>query len=58
MSPVSTETWEFTIGGYEVLAKWLKDRKGLTLTDEQKEHFLSIIGALEKTQELMMEIDT
>lgn len=58
VSPVSTETWEFTIGGYEVLAKWLKDRKGLTLTDEQKEHFLSIIGALEKTQELMMEIDT
>lgn len=58
VAPISDETWMQTIGGYEVLAKWLKDRKGTMLTDKDREHFISIIGALEKTQEIMMEIDS
>lgn len=58
VAPVSEETWSQTIGGYEVLAKWLKDRKGTLLTDTDKEHFKSIIGALEKTQQIMAEIDS
>lgn len=58
VAPISDETWMQTIGGYEVLAKWLKDRKGTVLTDKDREHFISIIGALEKTQEIMMEIDS
>lgn len=58
VAPVSEETLSQTIGGYEVLAKWLKDRKGTVLSDTDKDHFKSIIGALKKTQHIMAEIDS
>ena len=29
---IDREVWEFHIGGYQVLQKWLKDRKGRTLS--------------------------
>ena len=31
---VPEEVWDFQIGGYQVCHKWLKDRKGRTLSDE------------------------
>lgn len=53
-----TETaWNFYIGGYQPAQKWLKDRKGRTLTNEDIEHYQKIIVALTETDRIMKEID-
>jgi predicted helicase len=49
--------WEFYIGGYQPAQKWLKDRKGRTLTFEDISHYQKIIVALVETDRLMKEID-
>jgi predicted helicase len=36
---VSRDVWEFRIGGYQVCEKWLKDRKGRTLTYDDLDHY-------------------
>ena len=50
-------TWNFQIGGYQVLEKWLKDRKGRTLTFDDIRHWQRTAVALTETQRLMTEID-
>jgi predicted helicase len=54
---VPPEAWEFHIGGYQVCQKWLKDRKGRTLTYDELTHYQKIIVALKETIRLMAEID-
>jgi hypothetical protein len=54
---VPPDVWEFHIGGYQVAEKWLKDRKGRTLSSEDREHYRKIIAALRETIALMQEID-
>ncbi len=54
---VSPKTWEFTIGGYRPAEKWLKDRKGRVLTDDDIDHYKQIIAALARTERVMNEID-
>ena len=54
---VKPEIWTFHIGGYQVCQKWLKDRKGRELKYEDLNHYLYILAALEKTSDLMQEID-
>jgi hypothetical protein len=54
---VPKTTYEFYIGGYQPAQKWLKDRKGRTLTNEEIEHYQKIIVALTETDRLMKEID-
>lgn len=49
--------WNFTIGGYQVCEKWLKDRRGRTLSLDDVRHYQKIIVALQRTVELMKEID-
>lgn len=49
--------WNFYIGGYQPAQKWLKDRKGRTLTFEDILHYQKIIVALSETDRLMKEID-
>ncbi len=56
-SGVPQLAWEFYIGGYQPAQKWLKDRKGRTLTDEDIKHYQRIIVALTQTHSLMQEID-
>jgi hypothetical protein len=56
-SGVSESVWNFHIGGYQVCEKWLKDRKGRTLSDEDIEHYQKIVVALSETIRLMKEID-
>ena len=56
-SGVSDEMWTFLIGGYEVLQRWFKDRKGQTLTSADVEHYKQMIQALIETQRIMKEID-
>ena len=49
--------WNFYIGGYQPAQKWLKDRKGRTLTNEDIEHYQKFIVALVETNRIMKEID-
>lgn len=54
---IPKEVWEYQIGGYQVLNKWLKDRKGDKLSAEDIKHYLQIIASITKTIELQKEID-
>jgi len=54
---IPPDLWAFSIGGYQVCHKWLKDRKGRTLTFEDLHHYQKIIVALTETIRLMGEID-
>ena len=56
---IPEKVWEFKIGGYQVLDKWLKDRKNANrkLSNEEIIHYQKIVIALTKTSEIMQEID-
>ena len=54
---IEPEVWEFQIGGYQVLNKWLKDRKGRKLSFDDLFHYQKIVVALKETMRLMGEID-
>ena len=54
---VREDVWNFHIGGYQVCEKWLKDRKGRTLTNDDLAHYQKIVVALSETIRLMAEID-
>lgn len=54
---VPPEVWNFHIGGYQVCEKWLKDRRGRTLTYDDLEHYPKVVTALSETLRLMSEID-
>ncbi len=54
---VPPEVWEFQVGGYQVLDKWLKDRRGRTLTQDDLTHYQRIVVALSRTIDLMDQID-
>lgn len=54
---VPQQVWDFYIGGYQVCHKWLKDRKGRTLSYEDLEHYHNIISAISETIDLMNKID-
>jgi predicted helicase len=54
---ISPEVWEFHVGGYQVLDKWLKDRRGRQLSYDDLTHYQNIVVSLEKTIQLMKEID-
>jgi hypothetical protein len=47
----------FHIGGYQVCDKWLKDRKGRTLSKDDITHYHKIVVALSETIRRMKEID-
>lgn len=52
---ISQELWDYHIGGYQVLHKYLKDRKGKSLADPI--HYCRIVTALAKTIELQDQVD-
>jgi predicted helicase len=54
---VPSAVWDFEVGGYQVCEKWLKDRKGRTLSKGDIERYQKIIVALSETIRLMGEID-
>ena len=54
---VPDNVWNFHIGGYQVCEKWLKDRKGRTLSKDDMAHYQKIVVALTETIRLMSEID-
>ncbi len=56
---IEEEVWNFHIGGYQVLDKWLKDRKKgrYTLKAEDIDHYKKVYVALKETIRLMNSID-
>lgn len=54
---ITPELWDFHIGGYQVLEKWLKDRRGRNLSVEDVMHYQRIVVALAETDRIMDEID-
>ena len=54
---VREDVWDFQIGGYQVCHKWLKDRKGRTLSDDDIAHYHKIVVAVGKTISIMAVTD-
>ena len=54
---VPDAAWGFEIGNYKPAQKWLKDRKGRELINEDLEHYQKIIAAICETQRIVGEID-
>jgi len=54
---VTPDLWSYQIGGYQVLAKWLKDRKGRFLTSADTQHYSRVVTALSGTIAVQLLID-
>ena len=54
---VPEEVWDFQIGGYQICHKWLKDRKGRTLSGDDIAHYQKIVVAVSETISIMAAID-
>ena len=56
---VDQQVWQHTIGGYQVLHKWLDDRRkaGRSLSDDDIAHWRRIYASLQATQALMAQVD-
>ncbi len=54
---VPTVAWNMIISGYQVLDKWLKDRKDKHLDSDDIRHYQKIVVALVKTIEVQEKID-
>ncbi len=52
-----TFCWQYQIGGYQVCGKWLKDRKGRTLSLDDIKHYCRVVTALQKTIEIQKALD-
>jgi len=56
-APVPADVWDFHIGGYQVLDKYLKSRKGRELSLDEKENIINVVKVLRFTIDRMQEID-
>jgi hypothetical protein len=54
---VTSEIWEYYLGGYQVCHKWLKDRSKRELTKEDILHYQRILISISETLRLMQAID-
>jgi predicted helicase len=55
--PVPQAVWDFQIGGYQVIDKYLKSRKGRKLSLDEINHVAAVADALAFTIEQMAKID-
>ena len=55
---VPQEAWDMAIGGYQPAQKWLKDRKGRTLSIDDCLHYRQIVFALLRTRRLTAELSS
>ena len=56
-APVPEDVWNFHIGGYQVLDKYLKSRKGRQLSLDEIENIITVVKVLRFTIDQMREID-
>ena len=55
---VPESAWNYYIGGYSVIQKWLKERKGRALNYEDVLHLQNVIAILSQSRQLMESTDT
>jgi predicted helicase len=56
-SNIPKELWDFEVCGYQVLKKWLRDRKNRILTPGEIRHYIKICRAIQLTIKYREEID-
>ncbi|MCD6416439.1 MAG: N-6 DNA methylase [Planctomycetes bacterium] len=56
-APVPRDLWEYRIGGYQVLHKWLKDRRERRLSLEEIKTYCRVVTAIRYTIDAQGEID-
>jgi acyl carrier protein len=54
---VPSQVWNFCFGNYQICHKWLKDRQGCSLSNEDIQQYQRIIMILKEIIELMARID-
>ncbi len=54
---VPRDAWNLIVSGYQPLDRWLKDRKGKKLTNDEIDHYQKMIVALQKQIKVMEDID-
>ena len=54
---ISKEVWEYRIGAYQVMEKYLKDRKGRKLSLDEINHYMKVAKAIRLTVELQEKVD-
>ncbi len=55
--PIEEAVWQFRIGGYAVLPRWLKQRQRRVLTDDDQRHLHRMIQAIRATLDRTRAID-
>ena len=55
---VSESAWKFTMCGYQPLQKWLKDRRGVTLTEQDIIRFRSMQKCIDETIKIVKEMSS
>ena len=55
---ISEDAWSFAVGGYQVLHKWLKDRKRRIVTEKDAAQYQAIASSITTTIELSQRIDS
>jgi hypothetical protein len=54
---VPPEVWDFRVGGYRVLEKWLAERKGRRLEFDDQRQIARLVKLIGETLRLMAAID-
>ena len=54
---IPPEVWQFRIGGYQPMDKWLKDRRGRALSFDDIDHYRRMAAAIGETMSLMAQVD-
>ena len=55
---VVADSWEFEVGGYQVLQKWLKDRKNTKIGHDEVRYYEKIVESINRTIEIMSVVDS
>jgi len=53
---IPEDVWNYRIGGYQVLDKWFKSRKGETMTINDFDHIANVVGLLAETIKVQDEL--
>ena len=54
---VPEDVWGVIVGGYQPCHRWLRERKGCTLNDDDLNWYISLVNAISQTLAIMEQID-
>lgn len=54
---ISKEVWQYLVGVYQVMDKYLKDRKGRKLSPDEINHYMKVARAIHLTIGLQEKVD-